>query len=82
MGDPHPMEGRQYYLGLHERHQNLISGAACQVCDAETNRRRACIRVVDSTCSAETKLNHPGVGLPVGKPICDMGVWPLPAILV
>jgi hypothetical protein len=25
MGDPHPMEGRQYYLGLHERHQELIT---------------------------------------------------------
>jgi hypothetical protein len=58
MGDPHPMKGRQYYLGLHERHQKLIFGAACWECDAETNRGRACICVVDSTCSAETEPNH------------------------
>jgi hypothetical protein len=48
MGDPHPMEGRQYYLGLHEGYQGLLYGATCRVCNSETNRGRACIRVVDS----------------------------------
>ncbi len=37
MGDPHPMEGRQYYLGLHEGYQGLLSGATCRVCNSETN---------------------------------------------
>jgi hypothetical protein len=58
MGDPHPMEGWQYYLGLNEGYQGLLSGATCRVCNSETNRGRACIRVVDSSCSAETEQNH------------------------
>jgi hypothetical protein len=60
MGDhPHSMEGRQLYLGLHERcGEELISGTACRLCNAKTNRGGACICVVELTCSAQEEQDH------------------------
>jgi hypothetical protein len=52
------MEGWQLYLGLHERREELISGTACRVWDAKTNRGGACIHMVDPTCSAQEEQDH------------------------
>jgi hypothetical protein len=35
------------------------------------------VRVTDEESSIRSR-----VGPPVGEPICDMGVWPLPVVLV
>jgi hypothetical protein len=58
MGDPHSMEGWQLYLCLHERHEELISGTACQLCNAKMNHGGACIHMADPTCSAQEEQDH------------------------